>query len=409
MVNPFDDPSESNGAASSRAVSDQSPVSHGSHQAVAPVDEEIKIQVVHRTPTHVSSWISAPRDGFRVLNAVSNMTHDHVSTLAVDAISIETNGTSSPPHVLNDYLSTMVLTSDEACRRLVPHFQCDCDRFCPRCTVDLLVNVTNTSQTVLDVRYADIRVVGDAASWVSIVSPETVWCRLPLSHRVHIRMHAQLGQGSRHQKWSPVSRGGFRYKFKVGIHDWVNTSPLVTNAHRQRLVEACPHRVFALSSPTTPTGPPSSICVPQPSVAPTRRVGPAPMPSETSRSTPSLHGLPSSPLRRLVVENSNQCFGCAATCRSALEEMVPIPRDLTTAALLSVVPTSNYEFHVYPLQSRSVDGILSDSFDTLSDRLAALAEAFIVEAPSPLIQLLREALPDCPLSMLARIVSCLDS
>lgn len=176
-----------------------------------------------------------------IANALRRTMMTHVPMFAIDTIS--------------DIQNTSVMTTEQIINRLfyipfvstnIDEFnmnnECTCDKDCEKCSISFSVDITNTTNDILDVTSYDIKTNNDIVKPYDETEYPIVITKLVPGQVCIINGYIKKGIGQQHSKWSPV--GTVAYKFMPSIKiDYKNMS----QEDKEKLVKVCPMNVFSLS------------------------------------------------------------------------------------------------------------------------------------------------------------------
>ncbi|GAA5974473.1 hypothetical protein JCM11641_003238 [Rhodosporidiobolus odoratus] len=152
-------------------------------------------------------------------NSIRRSMISRIDTLAIDQVQITENTSVLPDEMLAHRLGLVPLNS-EGLDKQVPNYnrECDCDSYCPKCSVVLSLHVRCT-QGLREVTTKDLIVEGGDRSEVGKPALSTdpklqdgiLLVKLNKGQEVAMRCIAVKGRALEHAKWSPVSAVGFEY------------------------------------------------------------------------------------------------------------------------------------------------------------------------------------------------------
>lgn len=162
----------------------------------------MKIDIHEQNDEHIKFTLSGITVSYA--NALRRILLSEVPTIAIDLVEIIKNNTVLPDEVLAQSLGLIPMYSK---KELVYKEECDCSDLCPRCAVEMELDVCNTSETPLSVTCKDIKYDSDE----TFIKSTPVIAKLGKNQSLKVKCIARKGTGRMHAKWSPVSVVGFEY------------------------------------------------------------------------------------------------------------------------------------------------------------------------------------------------------
>ncbi|GAA5890041.1 hypothetical protein JCM6882_009209 [Rhodosporidiobolus microsporus] len=153
-------------------------------------------------------------------NSIRRSMISRIDTLAIDQVQITENTSVLPDEMLAHRLGLVPLNSEGMEKQITNYNrECDCDSYCPKCSVVLTLNVKRTSPGTQDVTTKDLIVEGGERSDVGrpAVSSDPklqkgiLLAKLNQGQELSMRCIAVKGRALEHAKWSPVAALGFEY------------------------------------------------------------------------------------------------------------------------------------------------------------------------------------------------------
>lgn len=143
--------------------------------------------------------------------------YPHIISLAIDLVEVENNTSVLFDEFIVHRLGLIPLSSHD-----VERFQftrdCTCTRNCPKCSVELMLNVKCTQDHTRIVTSQDIISQNKSVVPVSVGVPGLQEdnagisiVKLRKNQEIRVRCVAKKGVGKEHAKWSPVSAVSFEY------------------------------------------------------------------------------------------------------------------------------------------------------------------------------------------------------
>ncbi|GAA5867034.1 hypothetical protein JCM3774_003762 [Rhodotorula dairenensis] len=153
-------------------------------------------------------------------NSLRRAMISRIDTLAIDQVQITDNSSVLPDEMLAHRLGLVPLNSTGMEKQVVNYNkECDCDSFCPKCSVVLTLNARCTGDQTMEVTTRDLQLEGGMQSDVGkpAQNPDPklrdgiLLAKLSRGQEINLRCIATKGRALEHAKWSPVSAVGFEY------------------------------------------------------------------------------------------------------------------------------------------------------------------------------------------------------
>ncbi|OIR57356.1 MAG: RNA polymerase II subunit 3 [Amphiamblys sp. WSBS2006] len=147
-----------------------------------------------------------------IANALRRIMIAEIPTIAIDLVEIEQNSSSLPDEFIVHRLGMVPLTSEEA-ENIRYTRDCTCMQYCPKCSVELTLDVRCDEGEGRDVTSFDLR------TELPRVQPYhgredtdgVLLMKLRPGQHLAMKCIAKKGIGKEHAKWSPVTAVGFEY------------------------------------------------------------------------------------------------------------------------------------------------------------------------------------------------------
>ncbi|KAF9764468.1 DNA-directed RNA polymerase II subunit RPB3 [Nosema granulosis] len=162
----------------------------------------MKITIHEQNDEHIKFTLTGITVAYA--NALRRILLSEVPTIAIDLVEIIKNNTVLPDEVLALSLGLIPMYSK---KQLVYKEECDCSDLCPQCAVEMEIDVSNTTDTPLNVTCKDIRCEDDD----TFIKSTPVIAKLGKNQSLKVKCIARKGTGKMHSKWSPVTVVGFEY------------------------------------------------------------------------------------------------------------------------------------------------------------------------------------------------------
>ncbi|GJN90179.1 hypothetical protein Rhopal_003178-T1 [Rhodotorula paludigena] len=152
-------------------------------------------------------------------NSVRRAMISRIDTLAIDQVQITENTSVLPDEMLAHRLGLVPLNSEGMEKQVVNYNkECDCDSYCPRCSVILTLDAKCTTSSTMEVTTKHLILEGgmsDVGKPALSTDPKLqdgiLLAKLAKGQEIHLRCIATKGRALEHAKWSPVAAVGFEY------------------------------------------------------------------------------------------------------------------------------------------------------------------------------------------------------
>eukprot|EP00917_Polyrhabdina_sp_WS-2016_P009083 GHVP01020313.1.p1 GENE.GHVP01020313.1~~GHVP01020313.1.p1 ORF type:complete len:259 (-),score=49.49 GHVP01020313.1:1589-2365(-) len=145
------------------------------------------------------------------MNSLRRIMYSELPTIAIDLVEITKNTSSMPDEYISHRLGLIPLRSEEA-KNINYTRDCTCLKYCPRCSIELSLNVSCNSDEVIHITSDDLN------TELASVRPCTygnnsgvLIMKLRKGQEIRLKCIAKKGIGKEHSKWSPVCGVGFEY------------------------------------------------------------------------------------------------------------------------------------------------------------------------------------------------------
>ncbi|KAI9206644.1 DNA-directed RNA polymerase [Polychytrium aggregatum] len=147
-----------------------------------------------------------------VANAVRRVMIADVPTIAIDLVEIENNTTVLSDEFISHRLGLIPLVSTDA-SSIVYTRDCNCTQSCPRCSVQLTLDVKCTDDRTRSVTSRDL-ISSSSTCYPALLNdndPGVLIVKLRRGQEIKLTCIAKKGTAKEHAKWSPVTGVAFEY------------------------------------------------------------------------------------------------------------------------------------------------------------------------------------------------------
>ncbi|GAA5849333.1 hypothetical protein JCM8547_006517 [Rhodosporidiobolus lusitaniae] len=153
-------------------------------------------------------------------NSIRRSMISRIDTLAIDQVQITENTSVLPDEMLAHRLGLVPLNSEHMEKQVMNYNrECDCDSYCPKCSVVLTLSAKCTGGATMEVTTKHLVIEGGDRSEVGrpAISHDPklqggiLLAKLNKGQELQMRCIAVKGRALEHAKWSPVSALGFEY------------------------------------------------------------------------------------------------------------------------------------------------------------------------------------------------------
>jgi DNA-directed RNA polymerase subunit D len=175
-----------------------------------------------------------------MINALRRIMLTEVPVMAIDEVIILKNDSPLYDEIISHRLGLIPLTTDLDVYKL-PR-ECECSGYgCPLCQVSLTCEVTNTTNTPLDIYSGDLKSNDPKIIPVDNFIPIV---KIDKNDKVIIEAYAILGLAKDHAKWQAVSNVAFKNYPDIIL----NANALKNTEENNLIIKMCPERLYELAS-----------------------------------------------------------------------------------------------------------------------------------------------------------------
>jgi DNA-directed RNA polymerase subunit D len=177
-------------------------------------------------------------------NAIRRIIISEIPVMAVDEVIILKNDSPLYDEIIAHRISMMPITTDLAVYKL-PR-ECECGGYgCPLCQVSLTCEVTNTTNTPLDIYSGDLK---SNDPKINPVDPNIPLVKIDKNDKVIIEAYAILGLAKDHVKWQSISNIFYRFYPQIDFDD----SKCAKCPDKCIVSRMCPEKLYDFSNKKTP-------------------------------------------------------------------------------------------------------------------------------------------------------------
>ena len=177
-------------------------------------------------------------------NAIRRIIISEIPAMAVDEVIILKNDSPLYDEIISHRLGLIPLTTDLKVYKL-PR-ECECGGYgCPLCQVSLTCEVTNTTNTPMEIYSRDLN---SNDPKVIPVDPNIPIVKIDKNDKVIIEAYAVLGMAKEHVKWQAVSNIFYRFYPQIDFDD----SKCVKCPDKCIVSRMCPEQLYDFSNKKTP-------------------------------------------------------------------------------------------------------------------------------------------------------------
>ncbi|MFX1279961.1 MAG: DNA-directed RNA polymerase subunit D [Promethearchaeota archaeon] len=177
-------------------------------------------------------------------NAIRRIILSEIPVMAIDEVIVLKNDSPLYDEIIAHRLGMIPLTTDLDVYNLPQ--DCDCGGYgCPLCQVSLTCEVTNTTNTPLEVYSGDLK---SNDPKIIPVNPNIPIVKIDKNNQLIVEAYAVLGKAKDHVKWQAVSNAFYRFYPEIEF----DSEGCKKCAEKCIVSRMCPEKLFDFSDGKTP-------------------------------------------------------------------------------------------------------------------------------------------------------------
>jgi DNA-directed RNA polymerase subunit D len=179
-----------------------------------------------------------------MVNAIRRIILSEIPVMAVDEVIILKNDSPLYDEIISHRIGLIPLTTDLDTYKLPQ--DCDCGGYgCPLCQVSLTCEVTNTTNTPMEIYSRDLK---SNDPKIIPVDPNIPIVKIDKNDKVIIEAYAVLGKAKEHVKWQAVSNVLYRFYPQIEFDD----NKCANCPDKCIVSRMCPEKLYDFSNKKTP-------------------------------------------------------------------------------------------------------------------------------------------------------------
>jgi DNA-directed RNA polymerase subunit D len=175
-----------------------------------------------------------------MINALRRIILTEIPVMAIDEVIILKNDSPLYDEIISHRLGLIPLKTDLDVYKLPQ--ECECGGYgCPLCQVSLTCEITNNSNTPLEIYSGDLK---SNDPKIIPVDPNIPIVKIDKNDKVIIEAYAILGLAKNHAKWQAVSNVAYRHYPLIEIDEVKLKNP----KENQLIAKMCPEKLFKLTN-----------------------------------------------------------------------------------------------------------------------------------------------------------------
>ena len=173
-----------------------------------------------------------------MVNALRRILLTEIPVMAIDEVIILKNDSPLYDEIIAHRLGLIPLTTDLETYNLPE--ECECSGYgCPLCQVSLTCEISNDSNTPLEIYSGDLK---SNDPKIIPVNPKIPLVKIDKNDKVIIEAYAILGTSKEHAKWQAVSNVAYRNYPVIELKD----SDIKDQETKELIVKMCPESLFVI-------------------------------------------------------------------------------------------------------------------------------------------------------------------
>ena len=202
----------------------------------------MSLEILERTKRNLKFVVE--NISIEMANAIRRIIISEIPVMAVDEVIILKNDSPLYDEIISHRLGLIPLTTDLETYKL-PR-ECECGGFgCPLCQVSLTCEVTNTTNTPMEIYSRDLN---SNDPKIVPVEPNIPLVKIDKNDKVIIEAYAVLGIGKEHVKFQTVSNIFYRFYPQIDFDD----SKCAKCPEKCIVSRMCPEKLYDYSNKKTP-------------------------------------------------------------------------------------------------------------------------------------------------------------
>ncbi len=195
----------------------------------------MKLEVIEKTENKLVFIIEGV--SIEMINALRRIILTEVPVMAIDEVIVLKNDSPLYDEIISHRLGLIPLKTDLSVYKLPQ--DCECGGYgCPMCQVSLTCDVTNTTNSPLEIYSGDLN---SNDPKIIPVHPKIPIVKIDKKDKVIIEAYAILGRAKDHAKWQAVSNAAFRYLPVIEF----NENEITDSEVIELIIKMCPEDLYS--------------------------------------------------------------------------------------------------------------------------------------------------------------------
>jgi DNA-directed RNA polymerase subunit D len=195
----------------------------------------MKLELLEKTDTKLSFIIEGV--SVEMVNALRRIILTEIPVMAIDEVIVLKNDSPLYDEIIAHRLGLIPLKTDLSVYKLPQ--DCECGGYgCPMCQVSLTCEITNTTNSPLEIYSGDLK---SNDPKIIPVHPKIPIVKIDKKDKVIIEAYAILGRAKDHAKWQAVSNVAFRYIPVIELNEKEITDP----EEIELIIKMCPEDLYS--------------------------------------------------------------------------------------------------------------------------------------------------------------------